>query len=195
MGERLRGSDWIRCSVYSDADQVFLSQYPLVRAKSMWKFIIAHMYACIWASLVAQQVKNLPATWETWVQSRGWEDLLEEGMATHFSILACRIFMDRGPWWATVHGVAKSQTWLRNQAQYMPTLGLPWWLSGKESAYQCRKCGFDPWVRKILWRRKWQPTSVFLPGKSHGQRSLAGYSPWDHKRVGHDLVTKHKCPY
>ena len=38
--------------------------------------------------------------------------------------------------------------------------------------------------------RKWQPTPVFLPGKSHGQRSLAGYSPWGHKRVGHDLVTK-----
>ena len=41
--------------------------------------------------------------------------------------------------------------------------------------------GFDPWVRKIPWRRKWQPTPVFLPGKSQGQRSLAGYSPWGHK--------------
>ena len=40
---------------------------------------------------------------------------------------------------------------------------------------------FNPWVRKILWRRKWQPTPVFLPGKCHGQRSLAGYSPWGHK--------------
>ena len=43
------------------------------------------------------------------------------------------------------------------------------------------KCGtprFDPWVEKILWRRKWQPTTVFLLGKSHGQRSLVGYSPW-----------------
>ena len=41
--------------------------------------------------------------------------------------------------------------------------------------------GFSPWVGKILWRRKWQPTPVFLPGKSHGQRSLAGCSPWGHK--------------
>ena len=41
----------------------------------------------------------------------------------------------------------------------------------------CRRCGFDSWVRKISWRRKWQPTPVFLSGKSHGQRSLAGYSP------------------
>ena len=69
-------------------------------------------------------------------------------------------------------------------------IGLPWWPSGKESACQCRRCGFSPWVRKITWTRKWQPTSVFLPGKSHGQRSLADYSPWDCKRVGHDFATK-----
>ena len=56
--------------------------------------------------------------------------------------------------------------------------GLPWWLSGEESVCQCRRCGLNPWVRKIPWRRKWQPSSVFLPGKSHGQRSLAGYSSW-----------------
>ena len=40
---------------------------------------------------------------------------------------------------------------------------------------------FNPWVRKIPWRRKWQPTLVFLPGTFHGQRSLVSYSPWDHK--------------
>ena len=44
-----------------------------------------------------------------------------------------------------------------------------------------KRCGFDPWVGKIPWRRKWQPTAVFLPGESHGQGSLVGYSPWDHK--------------
>ena len=64
------------------------------------------------ASLVVQMVKNLPALWETWVQSLGWEDLLEEGMATHSSIIAWRIPTDRGAWWATVHGVTKSQTQL-----------------------------------------------------------------------------------
>ena len=47
----------------------------------------------------------------------------------------------------------------------------------------CGRPGFDPWVEKIPWRRKWQPTSVFMPGKSHGQRSLAGYSPWGHKEL------------
>ena len=56
----------------------------------------------------------------------------------------------------------------------------------KEWACQCRRlkrCGFDPWVKKIPWRRKWQPTPVFLPGEFHGQRSLAGYSPWSHKEL------------
>ena len=60
--------------------------------------------------------------------------------------------------------------------------------SGKESSCQCRGHGFDPQVGKILWRRKWQPTLVLLPGEFHGQRSLT--SPWSHKRVGHDLATK-----
>ena len=63
-----------------------------------------------WASLVDQTVKNQPAMWETWVQSLGWEDPLEEGMTAHSSSLAWRIPMDRGAWWAIVDGVAKSQT-------------------------------------------------------------------------------------
>jgi len=61
--------------------------------------------------------------------------------------------------------------------------GFPRWFSDKESAHQCRRHGFNPWVRKIPWRRKWQPTPVFLPEKSHGQKSLAGYSPWDRKEL------------
>ena len=67
-----------------------------------------------WVSLVAQMVKNHSAMQETWVRSLGWEDLLEEGMAIHSRILAWRILMDRGAWWATVHRVAKSQTQLSN---------------------------------------------------------------------------------
>ena len=62
------------------------------------------------ASLVAQMVKNLPAMQQTWVRSLGWEEPLEEGMATHSGILAWRIPTDRGAWWATVNVVAKSQT-------------------------------------------------------------------------------------
>ena len=55
-------------------------------------------------------VKNPPAMWETWIRPLGWEDPLEEEMATHSSILAWRIPMDTGAWWATVHGVTKSWT-------------------------------------------------------------------------------------
>ena len=63
-----------------------------------------------WASLVAQAVKNLPAMWETWVQSLGWDDPLKEGMAPHSSILASRIPMDRGACQATVRRVASEAT-------------------------------------------------------------------------------------
>ena len=87
---------------------------------------------------------------------------------------------------------------LQTKVVLLPTIpmkGLPWWLSSKDSACQCRRQEFDPWVGKIPWRRKWQPTPVFLPGKSHGQRSLAGYSLWGRKRFGHDLVTKEQRSY
>ena len=58
---------------------------------------------------------------------------------------------------------------------------IPSVLPGLFPFLQCRRLEFDPWVRKIPWRRKWQPTLVFLPGKFHGQRSLADYSPWGHE--------------
>ena len=85
------------------------------------------------------------------------------------------------------------------------TSRFPWWLSGKESACQCKRHRFDPWVQKIPWSGKQQSTPVVLPGKSHRQRSLAGYSPWGHKKVRHNLATKwqqhgtssgciHSCP-
>ena len=62
-----------------------------------------------WASLVAQLVNKSSAMQETWVQSLGWRDPLEEGMSTHSSVLAWRIPMDRGAWQAIAHGVSKSQ--------------------------------------------------------------------------------------
>ena len=67
-------------------------------------------------------------------------------------------------------------------------LGFPGGSGGKESAYRTPR--FDSWVGKIPWRRKWQPTPVYLPGKSQGQRSLVGYSSWGCKRVRHDLAIK-----
>ena len=68
------------------------------------------LYAYFGASVIGQLVKNLPAMQATPVGFLGWEDPLEESMATHSSILACRSPMDRGTWQAIVHGVAKSQT-------------------------------------------------------------------------------------
>ena len=67
---------------------------------------------------------------------------------------------------------------------YASTCMFPGGSSGKEPACQCSRCkrhGFDSWVGKIPWRRAWQPIPAFLPGESHGQRSLAGYSLWSVK--------------
>ena len=76
-----------------------------------------------------------------------------------------------------------------------PFLGLPRWLMVRNlPANQYRRLkggGFDPWVRKIPWRRAWQPTPVFLPGESHGQRSLVGYSPWGHKESDRTETAEH----
>ena len=75
---------------------------------------------------------------------------------------------------------------------------FPRWHSSKESACQCRRhkrCGFDPWVRKIPWRRKWQPTTVFLPGESHGWRSLAGLQIPVHEIAKSQTRLAHTCTH
>ena len=90
------------------------------------------------------------------------------------------------PTWGTLYQIPN---------QYSSKLGLPRWFGGKEPTCQCRKlrrCGFHSWVRKIPWRRKWQPPLVFLPGKSHGQRSLVGDSPWRCKELD---TAEHACTY
>ena len=91
----------------------FCSQHPMI-------------FTLLWVSLLAQTVKNLPAMQETWVWSLGWEDPLEEGMATHSNILAWRIPKVRGAWQAIVHGVAKSRTQLSNWHFHTSQL-LLWW--------------------------------------------------------------------
>ena len=75
---------------------------------------------------------------------------------------------------------------------HIVTLGLPKWLSGKASTCRrCRRYGFDLWVEKITWRRKWQPTPVVLSGESHGKRGLVGYKSIALQRHGHDCMTEH----
>ena len=78
---------------------------------------------------------------------------------------------DRGAWWVAVYAVARSRTRLKQLSSSSSSIG-------KEPACRYRRLGFHPWVEKIPWRRKWQPTPVFLPRESHGQGSLVGYSPW-----------------
>ena len=110
-----------------------------------------------------------------------WLDGITDSMDVSLSELQ-ELVMDREAWRAAIHGVTKSQTRLRDRTE----LKLPNGSTSKEPTCQCKRCtrcGFSPWVVKIPWRRKWQPTPVFLPGKSHGQRNLAGYSPWGRKEL------------
>ena len=68
----------------------------------------------------------------------------------------------------------------------------------KRICLQCRRCrrpGFDPWVKKIPWRRKWQPTSALMPGKSQGQRSLVGIGLWGRKESDTTEATEHACTH
>ena len=105
IGRWIPGSSWGKESAYNAEDP---SSMPgLVSSPGEG---IDYPLQCSWASLVAQMVKNLPALQETWVRSLDWEYPLEEGMATHSSILDWRIPMDRGAWRATVHRVTESPT-------------------------------------------------------------------------------------
>ena len=90
------------------------------------------------------------------------------------------------------------QIWGGGFQQSPTSWGFPGGTRGKESAHQCRthkRCQFDPWVEKIPWRRKRQLTPIFLPGESHGQKSLSGYSPWGHKELDTTEATWHAHTY
>ena len=115
-------------------------------------------------------------------------------MATHSSIVAWRIPGTGEPGGLPSMGSHRvghdwSNLAAAAAAQQQLYLVFPGGSRGKESTCQCTRCRFSPWVGKVPWRRKWQPTPVFLPGKSLEQRSLASYSPWGCKRVRHDLET------
>ena len=87
------------------------------------------------------------------------------------------------PFWARVFlntGNSSVYSWVRSSKAYQ-IKAFPGGPTEKEPTCQCRRCGFDPWVGKIPWRREWQPTLVCLPGESHGQRSLVGDSTWGRK--------------
>ena len=128
-------------------------------------------------------LKSLPVIQETWVQSLGEEDPLEKGMATNSSVLAWEIPRTKepggySPWGCKEYDGTEQLTRVHVHTH---THAHPGGAVGKESTCQCRRhkrYGFERWVRDVPWGRTWQPTSVLLPGKSHGQRRLVGYSPW-----------------
>ena len=111
-------------------------------------------------------IKNLPTMQDTWVQSLGQEDPLEKGMATHSGILAWKI-----PWTEepgklkSIESPTVRHNWATNTFTFI-------FLGGSEIKNpSAKRLRFDPWVRKIPWRRKCQSTPVFLPGESYGQRA------------------------
>ena len=155
-------------------------------------------------------VKDLPAIQETQVRSLGQEDPLEKKMATHSSILAWRIPWTEEPGrLQSMRSQRVGHNWAANTFTFMmkydggglvakscPIIwnivitkqlglygGFPGGSDGKIICLQCRRPGFDPWVRKIPWSRKWQLTTGFWPGEFHGQRSLVVYSPWGGKEL------------
>ena len=147
------------------------------------------------ASQVPLVVKNQPASAGDVRDKGSVPGLGRSPGGGHGNPLQCSCLenpTDKGAWWATIHRVAKSLTELKRlSAESVETLednDILWILcsfassdaNGKEPACNARdiiRCGFHPWVRKIPWRRTWQHTPVFLPGESHGQRSLVGYRP------------------
>ena len=130
---------------------------------------------------MAQTVKRLPAVWEIWVRSLGWKDPLEKEMATHSSVLAWRIPGTGEPGGLPSMGSHRvGQDYSDLAAAAGVFVGLPGGSEVKAPACVCPQCGrpgFDSWVGNIPWRRAQPTTPVFLSGKSHGQRSLAGYCP------------------
>ena len=145
-----------------------------------------YMYTYSWTSLVAQTV-NLPTIQETWVQSLGREDTLEKEKATHSSTLAWRIPWREEPGRLQSMGSKRvGHDWATSLSLSFRNLQLVCHyhdIKPKSFCLEFRRPGFDPWVEKVPWRMKWQPSPVLLPGESHGGRSLVGYSPWGRKEL------------
>ena len=136
-------------------------------------------------------------------QRMRWPDGITDLMDVSLSELR-ELVMDREAWRAVIHGVAKSRTQLSDWIE-LNLMGFPGGASGKEPACQCRRLKrhkFNAWVRKIPWRRAWQPTQYSYLENPHGQRNLAVLHSIGLQRVGHDWSNSqlkhahtHKCGY
>ena len=129
---------------------------------------LCRAYWCtVWQSLGSSMLLQMTLFWSLY----GWVVF----HCVYIPLLLC-------PFPCRVHSGCSHGLAIVNSA----AVGFPSGASGEEPACQCRRgkrCGFNPGIGKIPWRRKWQPTPVFLPRESHGQRSLVGYSPWGCKEL------------
>ena len=125
---------------------------------------------------------------ETWIMHKAWIWGLSRTSALPHQVKSHRSVI------YVLRKRAELQTTRKNLMK-LPTQWASLVARWKRICLQCRRPGFDPWVGKIPWRRKWQPTPIFLPGKSHGQRSLAGYSPWGHKELDMSEWLNHHHPH
>ena len=146
---------------------------PLTRQASAWVVKSVKLGSpqerpmCVWAVALISTVVD-----------RGWGQI---------QVMLWR--WNRQAWWLSCHETEEEESVVELRlSECLP--GFPWWLSDKEFACWCRRCRFYPWVGKIPWRRKWQPTPVFLPGKRYGQKSLVGCSSWGYKELD---WTEHAC--
>ena len=106
------------------------------------------------------------------------------GRTTCLCFVKCELYSLKGTFFFT-----KKMTSNYNQRGSFPQ-GASLIAQSVRIRLQCRRPGFNSWIRKIPWRREWQPTPVFFPGESQGQRSLAGYTALGFARVRHDLATQ-----
>ena len=122
-----------------------------------------------------------------------WLDGITDSIHTNLGKLR-EMVRDREAWHAAANRVSKSRIWLGDwTTTQQSSCGFPNGSVGKESTCNAshRRCGFDPWVGKIPWRGKWQPTLAFLPEKVPWTEETGGLQSMDSQRVGYNWITKH----